>query len=85
MQELLLRHEKATDAMIRKLEAQTRRIDAGTEELKVLTKRSDEGFAQLMAQSEAQRREFVEESRAQRAALFRILDRFDQGGSPAGS
>jgi hypothetical protein len=28
-------------------------------------------------------REFVEESRARRAALFQILDRLDDGGSPA--
>jgi hypothetical protein len=32
-----------------------------------------------------QRREFVEEMRAQRAALFRMLDRFDEGGSAAGA
>jgi hypothetical protein len=30
-----------------------------------------------------QRREFVEESRAQRAALFRMLDRLDGGGEAA--
>jgi len=29
------------------------------------------------------REEFVQESRAQRAALFRMLDRFDGGDSPA--
>ena len=31
------------------------------------------------------RREFVEEMRAQRAALFRILDRLDGGGEAAGA
>ena len=31
------------------------------------------------------RREFVEESRAQRAALFQILDRLDNGGAAAGA
>jgi hypothetical protein len=31
------------------------------------------------------RQEFVEESRAQRAALFRLLDRLDGGADPAGA
>lgn len=41
---------------------------------------------ELRAQGKQMReahREFVEESRAQRAALFRILDRLDGGDAPA--
>jgi hypothetical protein len=87
MRELLLRHEKATDSMIRRLDAGTdemrtrtdllvRRIDAGTKRLNELTE-------QFVVQMEASRREFVDETRAQRAALFRILDRLDEGGSAA--
>ncbi len=33
----------------------------------------------------AQRREFVEESRAQREALFKLIDRFDDGSAGAGA
>jgi hypothetical protein len=63
MRQLLLRHEKAIDAMIAGLEARTaaivRRIDANTEAMQSHT------------------REFVAEMRAQRQALFRVLDRLD--------
>jgi hypothetical protein len=34
---------------------------------------------------DAQRREFVDEMRAQREALFRIFDRMDGGADPAGA
>jgi hypothetical protein len=71
IRELLRRHEKATDAMVNELNALTRRVEAGTD--------------QFVAQMEAQRREFSEENRAQRAALFRIFDRLDEGGSAAGA
>jgi hypothetical protein len=60
MRELLLRHERVTNAMVRQLEANTRAINE-------------------------QRREFVDEMRAQRAALFRLLDRLDGGADPAGA
>jgi hypothetical protein len=71
MRELLLRHEKATDAMIRRLDENTRqmRLDHAA-----FVRRVDEGT-----------REFVAEMRAQRQALFRILDRLDDGGATAGA
>ena len=65
MRELLLRHEKATDAMIR-------RLDEGTERLR------EHG-----RQMEEDHREFVEELRAQRTALFRILERLGEGPARA--
>jgi hypothetical protein len=70
MRELVLRHEKATDAMIA-------RLDAGTEEIRI---RIDQLKRTGDAQAEALRahtREFVAEMRAQRQALFRVLDRLD--------
>ena len=50
------------------------RLDAGTEELKSLTPKTSRDH-----------REFIEELRAQREALFRILDRMDDGGAAAGA
>jgi hypothetical protein len=70
MRELVLRHEKATDAMIA-------RLDAGTEEIRI---RIDQLKRTGDAQAEALRahtREFVAEMRAQRQALFQVLDRLD--------
>ncbi len=78
MRELLLRHEKAADAMIDRFNALTRHLDAKTD---AIIRRTDE----VVAQMEAQRREFVDEMQAQRSALFRILDRLDEGGSTAGA
>lgn len=74
MHELLRRHEKATDAMIARFDATTERFNAGTEQLKEHTREMREDH-----------REFLEEVRAQRAAVFRILDRLDEGGAGAGA
>jgi hypothetical protein len=41
--------------------------------------------AHMAREMRALRREFVEESRAQRAALFRMFDRLDGGADPAGA
>ena len=78
MRQLLLRHEKATDAIIAKLEANTedsqRRTDAIVRRTETLTEA-------LLAHT----REFVAEMQAQRQALFRILDRLPEGGTGAGA
>lgn len=83
MRELLLRHEKATDAMIRRFDAHTdavvRRLDRVTDRLDAQT----EVLHRLASDMDAHRREFVEEMRAQRQALFRVLDRLDEGGAGA--
>jgi hypothetical protein len=74
MRELLLRHEKATDAMIKRLN------DAGAAD----RARATEILARTKANTEAIRahtREFVAEMRAQRQALFRVLDRLDSQGA----
>jgi hypothetical protein len=85
MHELLRRHEKATDAMIarhdagfdeviKRSDAVIRRLDEGTERLR-----------QFGREMQEDHREFVEGMRAQRAALFRILDRLDEGPAGAGA
>jgi molecular chaperone GrpE (heat shock protein) len=81
MRQLLLRHEKATDAMIASL-------NSGSEESRVRTERIRADIEQIRARTHeliedmrAHRREFVEEMRAQRQALFRILDRIDAKGA----
>jgi hypothetical protein len=42
-------------------------------------------LSDLAEATREQRREFVEEMRAQRAGLVRMLDPFDEGGSAAGA
>jgi DNA anti-recombination protein RmuC len=74
MRELLLRHEKATDAMIARLNRASEESRRRAEEIRVRT----EEFRDDMR---AHRREFVEEMRAQRQALFRVLDRLDGQGA----
>jgi hypothetical protein len=44
-----------------------------------------EKIEEQIQESRKLRREFVDESRAQRAALFQILDRLDNGGAAAGA
>ena len=74
MRELLLRHEKATDAMIARLEKSGEESRGRSEEIRARTE-------QLVKDMTAHRREFVDEMRAQRQALFRILDRLDGQGA----
>jgi hypothetical protein len=74
MRELVLRHEKSTEAMIRRLDRVTDRLDAQTVVLH-----------RLASDMDTHRREFVEGMRAQRQALFRIIDRLDGGGAAAGA
>jgi hypothetical protein len=77
----LLRHEKATDAMVA-------RLNRESEESRVRTERIRADIAEIRARTEqfvkemtAHRREFVDEMRAQRQALFRVLDRLDGQGA----
>jgi hypothetical protein len=70
MRQLLLRHEKATDAMIA-------RLDKGTEEIRIRIeqlKRTGDAQAEAMR---AHTREFVAEMQAQRRVLFLVLDHLD--------
>ena len=93
MHALLLRHEKATDAMIRRLDegtdAMIRRLDEGTRDMRLRTdaivRRIDAGTDAITNTLATLTREFVAESRAQREALFRILDRLDGGTAGAGT
>jgi hypothetical protein len=60
--------------MITGFDAMMKRFDAGTEQLKEHTREMREDH-----------REFMEEVRTERAAVFRILDRLDEGGAGAGA
>ena len=78
---LLLRHEKAADAMIARLNRESeercvraQRIRAEIEEIRARTE-------EFVAEMRAPRRAFVEEMRVQRQALFRVLDRLDAKGA----
>jgi hypothetical protein len=88
MRQLLLRHEKATDAMIARLDkgteesaTRTEEIRARTEEIRARTEEIRAGMYALADEIRAHTREFVAEMRAQRQALFRILDRLDGQGA----
>ena len=72
MRQLVLRHEKATDAMIKRLVEGSAEARARTEEILVRTEANTEAIR-------AHTREFVAEMRAQRQAMFRVLDRLDGG------
>jgi DNA anti-recombination protein RmuC len=74
MRQLLLRHEKATDAMIARLNKASEESRRRSEEIRARTE-------ELVADMRAHRREFVDEMRAQRQALFRVLDRLDGQGA----
>ena len=67
IREQTLRHERATRTMERWLRA----VEVKTEDL---TRATDEQIATL--------RDLVEESQAQRAALFTMMDKLDSGGAP---
>ncbi len=79
LREMTLRQEKVMREMLARLGEQGKMLREQTEVISEQTKAISE---QTKAIREG-RDEFVQESRAQRAALFRMLDRFDGGDSPA--
>jgi hypothetical protein len=81
MRELLLRHEKATDAMIARLNGESEESHVRTERIRADIKEIRARTDEFVAEMRAHRREFVEEMRAQRQALFRVLDRLDGQGA----
>jgi hypothetical protein len=81
MRQLLLRHEKATDAMIARLDRGSEESRKRTEEIGIRIEEIRARTEEFVAEMRAHRREFVEEMRAQRQALFRILDRLDAEGA----
>lgn len=79
LRDMTLRQEKVMRGMLARLEEQSTEIREQTNVLR------QEGNV-LRQQTESireGREEFVQESRAQRTALFRMLDRLDGGDSPA--
>jgi hypothetical protein len=81
MRQLLLRHEKATDAMIARLDKGTEESGKRIEEIRIRIeelKRTGDTHTEALR---AHTREFVAEMRAQRQALFRVLDRLDGSGA----
>jgi hypothetical protein len=96
MRELLLRHEKAMDAMIARLDKGTAEIAARIAQIRretaAIRRETDEGIREMredhalfVRRVDEGTREFVAEMRAQRQALFRILERLDSGGASAGA
>jgi uncharacterized protein (DUF305 family) len=89
MREMLLRHEKATDAMIRRLDEGTAEMRQRTAQIRQETaegiREMRDDHAAFIRRVDEGTREFVAEMRAQRQALFRILDRLDSGGASAGA
>jgi methyl-accepting chemotaxis protein len=81
MRQLLLRHERATDAMIERLNQATEESRTRTEEIRARTEEIRAGMYELANGIRAHTREFVAEMQAQRQALFRILDRLDGSGA----
>jgi len=81
VRQLLLRHEKATDAMIARLDEGTERIRAETNEIRIRTEEIRAGMYELRDSIRTHTREFVAEMQAQRQALFRVLDRLDGQGA----
>jgi hypothetical protein len=81
MRQLLLRHEKATDAMIARLNKESEESRVRTERIRADIKEIRARTDAFVAEMAAHRREFVEEMRAQRQALFRVLDRLDGQGA----
>jgi hypothetical protein len=78
MRELLRRHEKASDAMLARFNAITRRFDEHTTEMR-------QDHREFITEMREDHREFIAEIRAQRGALLRILDRLDGGAAGAGA
>lgn len=81
MRQLLLRHEKATDAMIARLKADTEESRRRAEESRRRAEEIRLRTVEAIREIRAHRREFVAEMRAQREALFRMLDRLDGQGA----
>jgi hypothetical protein len=88
VRELLLRHEKANDSMIARLDKGTEEsarraegIRARTEEIRARTEEIRAGMYSHADAMRAHTREFVAEMQAQRQALFRIVDRLDGQGA----
>jgi archaellum component FlaC len=84
MRQLLLWHEKATEAMIRRLDEgtarsriETQRIRVEIEQIRARTEEIKRGVNELADAMRAHTREFVAEMQAQQQALFRVLDRLD--------
>jgi len=84
--EMNLRFSKAFDAGVRSIEANTKVLEQNTRVLEQMEGRLEQMGTRLRIMNqdaEAHRREWVEEMRAQRQALFRVLDRLDGNGGTA--
>ncbi len=80
--EVMLRNEVAFRDLREFLADQTLVMQGLTRAADHIGRRTD----RLTVRMDAEHREFVEEMRAQRRALFKVLDRLDRnGGEPAGA
>jgi multidrug resistance efflux pump len=86
IREITRRHELATEAMIRRSDEQSAAMrdhfDAQNAETRAHTE-AVRGLIETLHGVTDNLREFAEEMRAQRAALFAILDRLDGGSAGA--
>lgn len=78
IREQTLRHERASRQTERWLRIADRRTDVMVKRSEVMILRSEE----MITEIRSLRQDFREESQAQRAALFAILDRLNAGGAP---
>jgi hypothetical protein len=92
IREVTRRHELATNEMIRRSQEQSAemRVHFGEMRGQFAAIRDDirantATLLELAADIRAHRLEFVEEMRAQRAALFAVIDRLEGGPGPATS
>jgi hypothetical protein len=90
--EVLRRIDRSLERIDQHMERGNRIFEDHRNFLRGLTLRQERVFGAMIERLDEQtreirehRHEFVEESRAQRAALFRLLDRLDGGAEPAGA
>lgn len=79
IREQTLRHEHATRTMDRWLQTVDRRVEETVERTEQIVRRTDE----VIEEMRRLRKSSEEESRAQRQALFAILDRLEGGAQPS--
>jgi hypothetical protein len=81
MRQLLLRHEKATDAMIARLKADTEESRRRAEESRRRAEEIRLRTVEAIREIRAHRRDFAAEMQAHRQTLFHLLDRLGGQGA----
>jgi hypothetical protein len=79
IRDLMARFDRGMDAVLRKQDEMERKFDLVREE----SRRYFEALDRRLQEDARRTDDIIAENRAQRDALFRILDRFDNGGPAA--